>query len=248
MPTEEIVGRLLAAIERRDLQLIHDSMSPAVSWQNVPHEPAVGCDAVIALLAPIITWSDQVVWQVVSSAYDGDSVLLERFDRFVIDSEEHAVRCCGVFSVDHDLGVVSMVRDYVDLGEWRTRIAPVCERLANRSALDVVRRHIDAVARRDIVGMAADYTLDARLVRDSVAHSGWREIREYFNSVPARLSGRELRFDTTEDVGDGRVRVTWTIWDVEAADGVAVAGGVDLFTVESGRIVEQHVALNSSDF
>jgi limonene-1,2-epoxide hydrolase len=242
--TEDTVRRLLASIESRDLGLIHDALSPEVSWQNVPHEAASGRDAVMAMLAPIVTWSDHVEWQVLSSAYDREFAWLERVDRFTLDGTEHAVRCCGVFTVDPDLRVVSAVRDYVDLGEWRTRIAPVYQRLANRSALDVVRRHLDAVGHRDVVAMAADYTLDARLVRDSVVYGGWREIRGYFHTVPVRLAGRELRFDTVEASGDAQVRVAWTIWD----DRTSVASGVDTYTVLSGRIVEQTVVLDASDF
>ena len=252
MNSEHIVGRLLVAIESRDLRRIHDSLHPDASWHNVPHEPAVGREAVVELLAPILTWSDHVRWQVVSSAFGRGHGWVERVDRFLIDGEEHAVRCCGVFSVDPDRGVVSMVHDYVDLGEWRSRIAPVYERLAGRSALDVVRRHLDAVERRDIVAMAADYTLDARLVRNSFVHAGWREIRDYFSTVPARLAERELRFDTVEVVGNvvgevvgnDQVRVAWTIWD----DATTTAGGVDTYIVAAGRIVDQRVVLNTPDF
>ena len=62
------VARLLAAIGSRDLRRIAGALTPHASWQNVPHDPAVGRDAVVALLGGIVCWSDDVRWDVVSSA------------------------------------------------------------------------------------------------------------------------------------------------------------------------------------
>lgn len=252
--TRHVVGGLLAAIEARDLRKIHDWLAPDVSWQNVPRAPAAGRDAVLELLAPIITWSDRVVWHVESSSFQPEQAWLERVDRFFVDGNEHAVRCCGVFTIDHENAVVASVRDYVDLGEWRTRIAPVLARLAVRSPLDVVNRHLQAVRSQDIVRMAADYALDALLTRESVMHRGWREITQYFDSVPARLAQRELCFDDPVVLGDGRVQVDWTIrvGSSDAARAVderaVVSAGVDLYVVEAGRIVDQRVTLRLADF
>ena len=124
------VDALLAAIESRDLRRIADQLTDDATWQNVPHPAAVGRDAVLALLGPILTRSDRVVWDVVTAATVGNDVMVERVDRFWIDGTEHAVHCNGVFTVDTDTGLVAAVRDYVDLGEWRARIAPALARQA----------------------------------------------------------------------------------------------------------------------
>ena len=229
------VARLLAAIGSRDLRRIAGALTPHASWQNVPHDPAVGRDAVVALLGGIVCWSDDVRWDVVSSATDGDLTWCERVDRFVIAGEEHAVPCNGVIRVDPQSGTVAEVRDYVDLGEWRARIAPVMARLADRAPRDVVARHLAAVERRHPIAMAADYALDAVLVRDGVEHRGWSAIADYFDTVPDRLAGCELHLDHVTDT-----EVRWTI--------PGVASGRDTYAVRAGRITKQVVELDTADF
>jgi limonene-1,2-epoxide hydrolase len=234
----EAIGRLLAAIESRDLRAIEDALTPDATWQNVPSPAATGRDAVLALLAPIVTWSDQVRWDVTTAAYEGGRGWLERVDRFVIAGEELAVRCNGVFEVRD--GRVATVRDYVDLAEWRGRAAPVLDALRRRPATDVVRRHLDAVRRGDPVAMAADYALDAELVRGATTYRGWRRIAEYFDTVPARLAGRRPELGAAEPDGEGRVTVRWSI--------AGAASGRDVYDVAGGRIVRQTVELDGADF
>lgn len=229
------VARLLAAIESRDLRRIAAALTPDATWRNVPHPPAVGRDAVVALLAGVVCWSDTVRWDVVSSATDGDLTWCERVDRFVVGGAEHAVRCNGVFRVDGPSGRVAEVRDYVDLGEWRARIVPVMRSMASRPAREVVARHLEGVARRDPVSMAADYALDAVLVRAGERYEGYAAIADYFDTVPARLGAHGLRLD---HVGDAEVR--WTI--------PGVASGRDTYEVRDGRITTQVVELDETDF
>jgi limonene-1,2-epoxide hydrolase len=231
------IGKLLAAIESRDLRAIEDALTPDATWQNVPAPPALGREAVLAMLAGILTWSDEVRWDVVSAAYDGEVGWLERVDRFVIDGAELAVRCNGVFQVGD--GRVASVRDYVDIGEWRARSGPVLQALRERSPIDVVARHLAAVGDGDVVAMAADYALDAELVRAGTTHRGWRQIAGYFDSVPGRLAGRRLELAAPEVV-ERDVIVRWSI------DGTG--SGRDRYEVRDGRIVRQTVELDGPDF
>lgn len=238
------IRRLFEAIESRDLRAVRDALRPDATWQNVPSDPSIGRDAVVASLAPILTWSDTVRWDVVTANHSANMAWIERIDRFVIDGVEHAVRCNGVFEVDPALGKVVSVRDYVDLGEWRKRIGPAYDRLTQRDAIDVVHRHLGAVARRDPVAMAADYHLAARLSRGETLLDGWMEIADYFDDVPARLSDSVLAVETLSEPRPGHVRSTWTI---TSPDG-AIVRGRDEFAVESGRIIEQTVHLEHGDF
>ena len=241
--TERTIGRLLAAIESRDLRAVEGALAPSATWQNVPHAEVSGRDAVLEMLAGIITWSDRVRWDVISASYDGGTGWVERVDRFWIDGVEHAVRCNGVVRVDRDTDTVVEVRDYVDLGEWRARIRPVYKAMATRSPIAVVERHVDAVDRRDTVAMAADYALDAELRRGGECHQGWRAIADYFDTVPRRLGTSSLSFGAAAT--DGRlVTMPWTIRSGDAV----VASGTDEFEVDAGRIARQVVRLDSPDF
>jgi limonene-1,2-epoxide hydrolase len=235
------VARLLDAIQSRDLRAISAALHPDATWQNVPHRAAEGRDAIIEMLAPIITWSDRVRWDIVSESYDHDTAWLERADRFWIDGSEHTVRCNGVVTTAG--GIVLGVRDYSDLGEWRERIGPVYERLTRRSALEVVQRHLDAVASRDPVAMAADYAPGAVLERVDDTFAGHGAIAGYFDTVPGRLGAATLTFGDIE-VSPEAVTVAWRI----TLRGVVLASGRDRYVVERGRITHQVVMLDGSDF
>ena len=95
------------------------------------------------MLARVVTLCERVEWEVVSEAYSGDRAWLERVDRFWIDGECHSVCCNGVVTVDRRRGLVRSFRDYVDLGEWRERIAPVLERRAGDPSAAAADGHDD---------------------------------------------------------------------------------------------------------
>ncbi len=246
--TEAAVGEMLRAIESRDPRAVSRSLSPAASWQNVPHPAVRGRDAVVSFLAGILTWADEVRWEIVSASYRERRAWVERVDRFQFDGEWFDVRCNGVIEVD-DAGLVTDIRDYVDLGEWRERIQPVLDRLAARAPVDVVERHLVAVGRGDVVSMAADYAIDAVLVRGPDTFDGWCAIADYFEGLPDRLGGRTVTFDDVTIMPTGDVETRWTIAGDDSPGGTAgAAAGVDTFTVADGRIVRQTVALLSDDF
>jgi limonene-1,2-epoxide hydrolase len=240
----DAVTTLLSAIESRDLRRIGGCLSPHARWQNVPHPAAEGREAVVAFLAGILTWADEVHWDIIAASYDDHCAWLERIDRFLLDGEWHDVRCNGVIEFDAT-GLVQEVRDYVDLGEWRSRVQPALERLADRPPVDVVARHLAAVRTGDVVSMAADYAVDAVLVRGDDVHRGWNAIADYFDGVPGRLGARTVTFDDLIPLASGDVETRWTITAGESDDRIA---GVDTFVVAGGRIVRQTVRLLSNDF
>ncbi|HLI16249.1 MAG TPA: nuclear transport factor 2 family protein [Acidimicrobiales bacterium] len=123
MEAERIVRRFLDAVEARDLDALAACFSEDARYQNVPHEPAVGPDAIRRLFAPILARSEAVRWELVNAAYRPGQAFLERVDRFVIDGTEYAVACNGVYELDEARGLIIEVRDYVDLGPWRERLA-----------------------------------------------------------------------------------------------------------------------------
>ena len=240
--SEPAVRALLAAIESRDVRAIDDALAPTATWQNVPHPPTVGRDAVVRLLGDIVSWSDEVRWDVVSESFGPGTAWVERVDRFVLDGVEHAVRCNGVFTVAD--GVVAEVRDYVDLGEWRSRVGPALAAMADRPAEVVVRRHLDAVLALDPVRMAVDYAHDAVLVRPDGERRGRRAIADYFDTVPGRLGDGGLEFGPIAGRPDGTVAVQWTITRPSAA----AVSGADTYEVHAGRITRQTVTFDTTDF
>ena len=120
-----VVRRFLDAIEARDLDAVLACFTKDATWQNVPHPRSRGHHEIRALLAAIVGRSEKVRWDVITESYGENRAWLERVDRFTIDGTEYAVECNGVLEFDPDSGLIRELRDYVDLGEWRSRIAVV---------------------------------------------------------------------------------------------------------------------------
>lgn len=121
--SERVWGRLLGAVGRRDVPALVACFTEGGSWQNVPHEPWRGRLEIAERLGPILLRSERVQWDVVSASFTEHRAWVERVDRFWIDGVEYAVCCNGVLEVDPESGLISEFRDYVDLGEWRARLA-----------------------------------------------------------------------------------------------------------------------------
>lgn len=122
---ERAVERLLAAVHDRDADAAGACFAPGARYRNVPHEPVVGPQGVADLLRPVLARSESVHWEVVTAAYAPGRAWLERVDRFRVDGVEHAVACNAVVEVDPGTGLITEFRDYLDLGEWRTRTTGV---------------------------------------------------------------------------------------------------------------------------
>jgi len=116
-------GRFLAAVASLDAGTIASCLHPEVTWRNVPEPPAVGRDAVVAMLVGVLSRCSRARWDVVSEAYEGPTAWLERVDRFWIGEREVAVHCNGVFRFEAQSWTLLEVRDYADLHPWRATLA-----------------------------------------------------------------------------------------------------------------------------
>lgn len=85
----------------------------------VPYPPVRGRQAVVEALRTSLYEADRVDWEVRNWSATGDPVFVERIDRFWFGDREAAIECTGVFVLQE--GLISEVRDYADLGTWRTR-------------------------------------------------------------------------------------------------------------------------------
>ena len=119
----EIVESFLDTLSSMEMDKIMSFFDDRSSWQNVPHPQATGSKEIAQMFRPIITKSSSVRWDLINAVYEGEKAWLERIDRFWIDDVEYSVQCNGVFELDTVNGIILSVRDYVDLGEWRGRLA-----------------------------------------------------------------------------------------------------------------------------
>lgn len=123
MPARTVTNRLFDALALRDMDRIVWCFADNASWANVPHEPAVGRDAIRDMFGFIVARCERLQWDIVSASYTGDTAWVERVDRFWLNGRELAVQCNGVFRVDERTELITEVRDYVDLAPWRALLA-----------------------------------------------------------------------------------------------------------------------------
>lgn len=115
----DVVKSFVAAWNRMDFEAIVDALDEHVHYHNVPLEPLDGREAVRAYLEK--AWRfDEVDWQLTNIAADGDIVLTERVDNFVINGRPVSLPVMGTFEIRN--GRIVAWRDYFDLAGYRAQL------------------------------------------------------------------------------------------------------------------------------
>jgi len=89
-------------------------------YHNIPVDPAVGHDAILALLNMFMGAIDRVEFQVRNVAAVGDTVLTERVDVFYLPNSTIELPVMGTFEVKD--GKIAAWRDYFDLNQYMTQL------------------------------------------------------------------------------------------------------------------------------
>lgn len=113
----ETVSAFLAAVVRRDLDAALPHLADDVTYDNVPVGAVRGRDAVWAALSRgVMAKATAVEWVVLRQAAEGDVVMNERLDRFLVDGRWVEIPVAGVFVVED--GRITLWRDYFDLATY----------------------------------------------------------------------------------------------------------------------------------
>ena len=103
MTPEEIVGSMIAALERMDLPAALEFLADDAEYDNVPMGKVFGHAAITAALTPILTRSSGIEWIVHHQAASGDAtagvVMNERTDRFLFGDRWAEIAVAGLFVV-----------------------------------------------------------------------------------------------------------------------------------------------------
>jgi len=122
MSPSEIVTAFIEAIERKDVAAAAAMASPSISYENMPMQPIVGRDAMVATLEMFLGNANEVDWVIVRQYEVGNVVFNERIDRFRIGDGWLELPLAGVFEVDDD-GLIALWRDYFDLASYQRQLA-----------------------------------------------------------------------------------------------------------------------------
>jgi limonene-1,2-epoxide hydrolase len=118
----EALAAFLDAVAGNDPDTIAACFAEDAVYTNVPQAPLVGRDAIRAMFASVADRADAVRWDVVSAGYTEGCGRLERVDHFWVGGRQVSIECNGVFEVDPATGLITSVRDYLDLGTYRERL------------------------------------------------------------------------------------------------------------------------------
>jgi limonene-1,2-epoxide hydrolase len=115
MPTPtEVVQQFCAAFAAKDVDTIGRLLADDVVYHNVGMEPAVGKDASLASIQGFLDMSESLEFDIHRLAADGDTVLTERTDTFVMNGLKAPVPVMGTFDLRD--GKIVAWRDYFDMG------------------------------------------------------------------------------------------------------------------------------------
>ena len=103
------------------VDVIIDYFTDDAVYHNIPVDPVVGKDAIRATIAMFTTGVQRVEFRVRSIATDGDTVLTERVDAFVLPAKIIELPVMGTFELRGDK--IAAWRDYFDLNQYMTQIA-----------------------------------------------------------------------------------------------------------------------------
>ena len=113
-----VVTALIRACEARDLDAACALVTDDIEYDNVPIGKVHGPEGVRSVLSGGVTQAaTEVQWVVHRQVVNGDTVMNERTDRFLVDGRWVEIPIAAVFEVRD--GRVALWRDYFDLETYR---------------------------------------------------------------------------------------------------------------------------------
>lgn len=118
MTPTEVVSALISACERRDLDAACTLVTDDIEYDNVPIGKVHGPEGVRSVLSGGVTAAaERIEWVVLNQVSEGDVVMNERVDRFLVEGTWVEIPIAAVFRVRD--GKVCLWRDYFDLESYR---------------------------------------------------------------------------------------------------------------------------------
>lgn len=114
----DVVTALIEACERKDLDTVCSLVTDDIEYDNVPIGKVFGPDGVRKVLSGGVTQAASAIqWVVHHQVSQGDIVMNERVDRFLVDGNWVEIPIAALFKVRD--GKVCLWRDYFDLESYR---------------------------------------------------------------------------------------------------------------------------------
>jgi limonene-1,2-epoxide hydrolase len=108
-----VVRSLADAWAAKDLDAIMDHFTDDIVYHNIPMDPADGTAAVRATVEGFLAMAETIEFDTLHELSDGNLVMNERVDTFVIDGDPTPIRVMGIFELSG--GKIRRWRDYFDM-------------------------------------------------------------------------------------------------------------------------------------
>src|SRR5215471_5471014 len=99
-----------------DTETIISYFTDDAVYHNIPVDPCVGKDAIRGMIGMFTTGVESIEFRVDNIAADGDTVMTERVDVFVLPHTRIELPVMGTFEVRD--GKIAAWRDYFDLNQY----------------------------------------------------------------------------------------------------------------------------------
>ncbi|MEM7100424.1 MAG: limonene-1,2-epoxide hydrolase family protein [Pseudomonadota bacterium] len=120
MSNTQVVLDFVQAWNDKNWDAIEALFTDDVVYHNMPMEPAEGKGAAMAIIRGM--QPQEVDWRVLNIAENGDVVLTERVDDFVMgDGKKVSVQVMGTMELED--GKIKAWRDYFDLASFTSQMA-----------------------------------------------------------------------------------------------------------------------------
>ena len=123
MTPRETVEAFVSHWNSGDFEAMYAMCSENVVWHNIPMEPIKGLSAMREAVAGFMGPVQSCEWEIHSIAANGNKVLTERTDAFLLQSGKRAeLPVMGTFEID-DQGKIAQWRDYFDMGQFQSEFS-----------------------------------------------------------------------------------------------------------------------------
>ena len=117
-----LVQRFLEACVRADPDEFASYFTEDAQWWNAPWKPVKGREAIRETLRRGSEGMKALPWEIRHIVADGDIVMVERVDNFLVGDTRISVPCMGIFELRD--GKIAAWRDYWDLQQFERQLPP----------------------------------------------------------------------------------------------------------------------------
>jgi len=115
-----LIRKFIEACVRADPEEFATYFTEDASWWNSPWKPIEGREAIRETLRRGAQQMVALPWEVLHIVADGDVVMTERVDHFLVGDKRISVPCMGVFELRD--GKIAAWRDYWDLQQFESQL------------------------------------------------------------------------------------------------------------------------------